>query len=161
MRPGEERDVCDLVIRVFEQFVAPDFSHEGIHEFCRYADPGALSDRVASGDEVLVAVSGDLIIGILELRGRHHIAMLFVESRGKGVGRQLVEEAVQICRVGRPAFDKVTVKSSRYAVPVYRKLGFEVAGHEQIENGIISVPMALELGNTGPKGPSNGGDCMS
>ena len=32
MRSGEEAAVCDLVVRVFNEFVAPDYTDEGIRE---------------------------------------------------------------------------------------------------------------------------------
>jgi hypothetical protein len=36
MAPGEEKHICDLVLRVFDQFVAPDYPEEGIQEFKSY-----------------------------------------------------------------------------------------------------------------------------
>ena len=33
IQPGDEHKVCDLVLRVFDGFVAPDYCEEGINEF--------------------------------------------------------------------------------------------------------------------------------
>ena len=47
MEAGEEQQVCDLVVRVFSDFVAPLYSPEGVHEFLTYAaDPGQLRSRL-------------------------------------------------------------------------------------------------------------------
>ena len=97
--------------------------------------------RCKATNRVLVAEENDRIIGMLELKGFDHIAMLFVEIQGRGVGRELVEQALQICRQGGQAVQRVTVHASQYAAPIYRKLGFEVEGNEQTENGITYLSM--------------------
>jgi predicted GNAT family N-acyltransferase len=145
MKPGEEREVCALVARVFDEFVAPDFPPAGIEEFCKYAQPDAMARRGKAGDRVLVAEEEDRIVGMLELQGLEHIAMLFVETRGRGVGRRLVEHALQMCREGAPGIEQVGVHASGYAVPIYRKLGFEAQGPERTENGITYLPMVFKF----------------
>ena len=145
MRAGEEEPVCALVARVFHRFVAPDFPPEGIKEFLDYARPEAMAERRKAGERVLVAEDQDGLVGMLELRGLDHIAMLFVEAQGRGVGRMLVEEALRICQEQASAVRKVTVHASRYAVPIYHKLGFAPQGPERTEHGITYVPMAFEF----------------
>lgn len=145
MRAGEEREVCELVSRVFDEFVASDFPQEGVDEFHRYADADALAQRVGSGELVLVAEEEGRIVGMIELRGFGHIAMLFVESRGKGIGRRLVGEALQICYERGVDPDRVTVNASRFAAPIYERLGFETEGPERTENGITYLPMVFRF----------------
>ncbi len=145
MEPGEEAAVCALATRVFNDLVARDLSPEGIAEFSRYARPEAMAARAGAGHTVLVAEDENGLAGVLELRGLDHIAMLFVETRGRGVGRALVERAVEICRDGAPEVRQVTVHASRYAAPIYRKLGFRAAGVERTEAGITYLPMRLDL----------------
>jgi GNAT superfamily N-acetyltransferase len=125
MRPGEEGEVGALVARVFNDFVALDFPPEGIDEFYRYAQPSAIGERSKAGSQVLVAEEGSPIVGMLELRGSNHIAMLFVEKQGRGVGRRLVERVLQTCGNAPGGTDTVTVHASRYAAPIYRQFGFE------------------------------------
>ena len=56
MEAGEEQQVCDLVVRVFSDFVAPLYSPEGVHEFLTYAaDHGQLRSRLLANRFVLVA----------------------------------------------------------------------------------------------------------
>ena len=145
IRPGEEGEVCQLVERVFEEFVAPEFPQEGIDEFLRFAHPGAMAKRCAAGQVVLVAEQAGRIVGMLELRGFAHIAMLFAQTPGRGVGRALYEEARLICRGRAEATGHIRAHASRYAVPIYQKLGFEAEGPERTENGITYVPMVANI----------------
>lgn len=144
IRPGEEGEICGLVERVFSQFVAVEFPQEGIQEFLRYAQPAAMARRCAAGQVVLVAEQGGRIVGMLELRGAAHIALLFVEVPGRGIGRALFEEALLICRSHAGATGQIRTHASRYAVPIYEKLGFGVEGPERTENGITYVPMVAD-----------------
>lgn len=152
MRPGEEGEICALVLRVFDSHVAPDFSPEGVATFREYADPEAMRQRGAAGHRVLVAEAGGRLSGMLELRGLDHIAMLFVEARGLGAGRRLVQWALRICREEGKDVQRVRVHASRFAVPVYRKLGFQPEGPETTRNGIIYQPMSVPLRDPGDEG---------
>lgn len=152
MRPGEEAEVCALVNRVFDRHVAPGFGVEGVETFRRYADPEAMRRRGTAGHRVLVAEHDGRIAGILELRGLDHIAMLFVEARGLGAGRALVERALRVCREEGPEVRRVTVHASRFAVPIYRRLGFREEGPETTRNGILYQPMAVPLGRASDEG---------
>lgn len=145
MKEGEEHEVCALVARVFDEYVAGDFSAEGVEEFYRYAEPNAMAERSRKGDRVLLVEEEGRILGMLELKGTDHIAMLFVEDRGRGLGRALVERALQLCREAAEGPEQVTVHASLYAVPIYRKLGFEAKGPERTKNGITFVPMVLRF----------------
>ena len=39
MQEGEEQEICDLVIRVFNEFVAHQYLEHGIQEFMKYVEP--------------------------------------------------------------------------------------------------------------------------
>jgi GNAT superfamily N-acetyltransferase len=149
MSAGEEHEVCALVARVFDEYVAEDFSTEGVEEFYRYAEPGAMAERSRKGDKVLLVEEDGQILGMLELKGTDHIAMLFVDDQGRGLGRALVERALQLCREEAEGLEQVSVHASPYAVPIYRKLGFEAEGPERMENGITYVPMVIKFGTDG------------
>lgn len=146
MQPGEESQVCELIQRVFDEFVAPDFSPEGVEEFLKYADPGWLSKRSQAGHFVLVALAQDQIVGMIEMRNHEHVSLFFVDGRhlGQGIGKELWRRALAICRRHKPHLGQVTVNSSPYAVPIYEKLGFRPKGPEQVVSGIRFVPMTLE-----------------
>ena len=148
--PGEESKVCELAVRVFEEFVAPGFSAAGVEEFRRYADAHALADRLRNDHVVLVAEAAGEIVGMIEARECRHISMLFMSSsaRGQGVGAELVRRAIQVCQLRDPAVSDITVHSAPGALTFYRQLGFREQDCEQIENGIRFVPMSLHLSSS-------------
>jgi GNAT superfamily N-acetyltransferase len=150
MKAGEEQQVCDLVVRVFTEFVAPLYSPEGVHEFLTYAaDPDQLRDRLLANHFVLVAETQGRIVGAIEVRSSDHVSLFFIdgESQRKGVGRQLWRRALDTCLASRPEVAKITVHSSPNAVGAYRRLGFQPEGPEQTVNDIRFVPMALTVTN--------------
>jgi hypothetical protein len=145
MNPGEERAVCDLVSKVFNEFVSPDYEQEGIEEFFRFANPDAMEERMQSGGFVLVAYQADDLVGMLEFFPPDMIAMLFVTIQHQGVAKELLAQAINKVRVLNPESPKLTVHSSRYAEPIYKKMGFYKTGNTTTENGITYVPMELLL----------------
>ena len=87
--------------------------------------------------------------GMIEIRGGDHIALFFVERRGEGISRGLLDLALEECRRRKRDLTQVTVNSSLFAEPIYRRMGFESSGGPHMVNGILFVPMTLRL-KTGP-----------
>ncbi len=152
MKAGEEQQVCDLVVRVFTEFVAPLYSPEGVHEFLSCAaDPDHLRERLLAHRLLLVAETRWRTVGAIEVRNCDHISLFFVdsESQRRGIGKELWRRALDTCQSNRPEVAKITVNSSPNAVESYQKFGFQVEGSEQTINGIRFVPMALTVQNSG------------
>jgi GNAT superfamily N-acetyltransferase len=147
MRQGEERDACRIVRESFSSFVAPDYSAEGVREFLKYADPVAMRRRFREGHVVLLAVAGERILGVMEIREFRHISLLFVDraDHRQGVARDLLNKALEICTEERPSLAEITVFSSPYAVEIYEHLGFRRTGPERTCTGIRFIPMSLTL----------------
>lgn len=141
----EEHAVADLVMRSFLTHVGHEYSANGVEEFVRYADASALRGRLESGRcFTLVAVADDDVVGMIEFRDRDHLSMLFVDDRfhRRGIARTLVGRAIG--RLGESGVvSEISVNSSRYAVPAYEHLGFEVSDRERTVNGITFIPMKL------------------
>lgn len=155
MEPGEEKDICALVERVFIRFIAPYYSEEGVNEFLTYVQPHLLAARYLTNHFVVVSYHSNKLIGMIEARDSGHISLLFVDEafQRKGIGKELVRRSLEICRRDRPELRTVTVHSSPNAVSAYERFGFEPEGPERIENGIRFVPMVLDVGEwMGPKG---------
>ena len=91
-----------------------------------------------------VAISGDVLIGVVEVRDLNHLSMLYIEAshHRKGVGHQLLTTALAECKQ-TIVVAKITVNSSHYTQPFYARHGFWQEGEETTTNGVISVPMAL------------------
>jgi predicted N-acetyltransferase YhbS len=145
MRPGEEAAVIALVKRVFDETVAPHHSKAGVRQFYTYAAPEPLTARSQSDHVVLVAVQGGTLVGMIEMRRAEHVAMLFVEPQGRGIGRRLLRTALAVSVSRNPGLERVTVHSSPNAVPAYERLGFRAMDQERELNGIRFIPMALEI----------------
>jgi GNAT superfamily N-acetyltransferase len=145
MQKGEEAKVCSLVENVFNEFVAPDYEIEGNNEFFKFANPLALAERTSTEQLVIVAEQGSDFVGIIEMRNYDHIAMLFVSLRGKGIGKELINRAVEECRKRKPELKRMMVNSSPFAEPIYSRMGFKSTGPFQKKNGIIFEPMAKDL----------------
>ena len=157
MRQGEEGRVCALVERVFNEFVAPDYSPEGVEEFFKFADSAALRERAGEHRIVLLAEEGTELAGVLEARDCSHISLLFVERKflRKGIATELVRLAIRECRKRLPDLRSVTVNSSPFAVPAYRKMGFLETGPSREVSGIIFVPMVCALDELPPSLPTS------
>jgi ribosomal protein S18 acetylase RimI-like enzyme len=98
MGSEEETGVCDLVMRVFNEFIAPPYSREGVTEFLQYARPDALLYRSQKNHFVLLATAQNRIIGMIEIRDHYHVSMLFVDGsfQQRGVSRELLRRALEI-----------------------------------------------------------------
>ena len=145
MNPGEESAVCDLVAQVFKQFVAPDYSRDGVDEFFRFANPDALKKRVQADSSVLAAYQAKTLVGVLEFVLPNRIAMLFVNLPHQGIAKKLVSLAVSKAREKTPASSELVVHSSPYAQAIYQKMGFQKTGDSTTKNGITYTPMALSI----------------
>lgn len=150
MEAGEAQEVCALVIRVFNEFVAHQYSDNGIQEFLKYVEPNCLSERCQEGDFVVLARSQGKIVGMIEIVENSHISLFYTEGerQGTGIGRELLRKALEICVRDEPTMKGITVNSSPNAVNIYEKLGFYVMEPEQVKNGIRFVPMKLEISNS-------------
>ena len=148
MRAGEQEEVSRLVMRAFDEFVAPDLP-EGKARFADYASPARLGEPERQ-QGTLVAVAGARLVGVGVIE-RHrevpHIGLLFVEKamHGQGVGRELMRRLLEVTQQNDPAAERVTVNATRFAVPFYLRVGFQPSGEERIIGGIISTPMEIAL----------------
>ena len=150
MQAGEEEELSRLVMRAFDEFVAPDLPEGGREHFNDYASRARLGAPERQ-QETVVAVSEGRSVGVGRIGRRNelpHIDLLFVEKEmhGQGVAREIVRRLLEIARENDPVAERVTVNATRYAVPFYAQVGFTPCGEEQTVSGIISTPMEIGLG---------------
>ena len=150
MKCGEEQAVCELVRQVFNEFLSADYGDVGTEEFFSFANPVEMGKRVQAGGSVFVASASDGLVGMLEFVPPDRIAMLFVTLRRQGIAKELLTLAIHRACSGRPAASKLTVHSSPYAGPIYRKMGFERVGGATVEHGITYIPMERDLRSADP-----------
>ncbi len=144
VNPADAEPVGAFIISVFNDSVAPYFPEEGREAFRNYVD--GLADRLADNSFCIVARHKGALAGAIEIREDHHIALFFVDAslQRRGIGRQLVEQAVRDVR-DRFGATQMTVNSSPNSVTAYKSLGFTVQAEQLYQNGIIFVPMKADI----------------
>lgn len=132
-----------MIQRIFDLYIAPEFSEHGIREFKCFIRPQDIRTRYANGSVLLVGRWRGELVGVIEIKGDNHIALLFTEEgfHRKGIAGKLIEAAVARCRVKLPGLRRITVNSSPFAVRIYKKMGFIPMDCEQQQYGIKFTPM--------------------
>ena len=136
---GERAAAIELVWDTFLQFEAPDYPEQGVESFRVFIT----DDGIFGAVEFFGAFEGGELRGVIAMRERRrHICLFFVpgEHQRRGVGRALWEHVLAISDAAA-----ITVNSSPFAVPVYRKFGFKAVGAEQMTDGIIYTPMRRSI----------------
>lgn len=94
-------------------------------------------------------VEGELA-GVIGMRDSAHLYHLFVADpfRGRGIAARLWETARrQALAQGNPG--RFTVNATRFAVPVYERLGFVPADALQVKDGLAYLPMWMQGAGAG------------
>lgn len=143
MKTEESVEAASVIARVFDQFIAPDYSLIGVQHFYEFILPEAMVKRLSENSTAFIACYRGKIIGVIEIRDYSHVSLLFVseEWHGQGIAKRLIDAGIAKCRAENRAIKQVSVNSSPYAVPVYEKLGFTIREPEQEINGIRFTPM--------------------
>ena len=125
---------------------------------CIYTDAG--KSRKVNQDSVLVkvanseklgrisfvAVCDGKYLGMISLREKIHISLLFVDGdyHCNGIGRALIKFVAEYV-LTEEGVDRLTVNSSPYAIDFYHRLGFRDTHKETVADGIKFTPMELRL----------------
>ena len=129
-----------LCRRVFDEFVAPDYSEEGCKTFHKVTEPEENIPKWQAGEYVFYGVfDGDNIIGTAASRkGGSHIMLLFVDKayHMRGIAHELVNALI-----ADSSCQKLTVNASLYAEKAYERMGFERLGDRVTKDGITFIPM--------------------
>eukprot|EP00032_Breviata_anathema_P000436 JZ549211.1.p1 GENE.JZ549211.1~~JZ549211.1.p1 ORF type:complete len:148 (+),score=3.44 JZ549211.1:65-508(+) len=130
-----------LVLEVFMEYEAPDYSADGVETFKRTGIENP--DYVASLLMYGAYDDGRLVGVIATRRNGTHIALFFVKGdyHRKGIGRALFDVVLTESKA-----DNITVNSSPYAREVYHRLGFVDTGAEQTVGGVCFYPMIYKKG---------------
>lgn len=140
-------DAMALAWKTFLRFEADVYSPEGVRNFEDFITDTTLHRMFVMGTyQMFVALSEGEIIGMITLRNRTHISLLFVDERyhRRGVGRALMEylENYLLTEIGA---SRVTVNASPYGEPFYHRLGFRDLRPREEKSGIIYTPMEFVL----------------
>lgn len=148
MEKGEEKDVYDLILKVFHKHVAPIYSQKGIKTFLGMLSIDFLKETNLEKFTV-VAEHNSKLLGMLSIINTNHIALLFVSSefQNLGIGKGLIQFSINECLKKSPDLKAMTVSSTPNSFSFYEKNGFIKIDEEQNENGMRFVPMQKKLGD--------------
>lgn len=150
VRPAYENEwenAMGLAWKVFLKFEACDYTEQGVSSFQDFITDQTLKKVFLTGEyQLFVAVYRNEIIGLISLRNRTHISLLFVdeEFHRQGVGRMLMEYLWNYLST-EMGEHRVTVNSSPYATGFYHRLGFLDTDSELVADGIRYTPMVYVI----------------
>ena len=136
---NEKDEALLLAKRVFLESEDESYSEQGIETFCNFVD----NKKITKSFKVYGAFEDNVLKGIIATdRRKRHISLFFVDkvSQGKGIGKKLMSIVIDD---NKNSF--ITVNSSRYAVPIYKKIGFIKTEEEKEQDGLKFTPMKLIL----------------
>jgi len=137
----------ELAWSTFAKFDAPDYSEEGIKNFYNFVNDDNLRKMFIAGHyQLFIAIYADKYLGMISLREKIHISLLFVDGdyHCNGIGSALIK-FVSNYVLTEEGIDRITVNSSPYAIDFYHRLGFRDTHKETTADGIKFTPMELRL----------------
>ena len=125
--------------KVYIESKDESYSEKGIETFCNFVD----NKEITKSFKVYGAFEDNVLKGVIATdKRKRHINLFFVDksSQAKGIGKKLMSIIIDD---NENSF--ITVNSSRYAVPIYEKIGFIKTEEEKEQDGLKFTPMKLIL----------------
>lgn len=144
----EWADAMQLAWDTFLIYEAPEYSPEGVRNFHDFVRDPMLKKMFLKGQyQTLGAFIGKTLIGILGVRNRSHISLLFVdqEYHHQGIASALLKTMFHYART-EMGLTEMTVNASPYAVGFYHRIGFMNLSEEVTTDGIRYTPMRIAIG---------------
>lgn len=143
---SEWEDAMALAWNTFDQFLADEYTPEGIRNFRDFVTDEPLKRMFVAGQyQLFCAFDHEKMIGMISLRERAHISLLFVDAtyHRKGVGSKLLDcVKTFLTQTGEPG---MTVNASTYASKFYHAYGFEDLRATETRDGITYTPMVCRF----------------
>lgn len=139
----EWENAMGLAWKTFLRFEGTDYTPEGIHNFQDFITDQTLRRMFLQGEYILYgAFFRGCLVGIISLRNKEHISLLFVdeEFHKMGIGRKLIYAIRELEK--QIGGYRLTVNASPYGVGFYHKIGFVDTNIEQTKDGIRYTPMS-------------------
>ena len=137
---NNEKDKAVLFAKkVYIECKDESYSEQGIETFCNFVD----NKETTKSFKVYGAFEDNVLKGLIATDSqKKHICLFFVDkiSQGKGIGKKLMSTVIDD---NENSF--ITVNSSRYAIPIYEKIGFIKTEEEKEQDGLKFTPMKLVI----------------
>ncbi len=145
IRQATEVDVIEVssLVKSLAHFYLDEPENELPTWLSQTLTENAFSERFSnSGYTNFVYEQNNKIIGYISLRKPNHLYHLFVleKFQGKGISRSLWEH---VKNSGQ--HDSFTLRSSIYAIPIYKRFGFCESGQIGTKDGVSFQPMELNF----------------
>ena len=132
---GKITVAIELIWNCFLEFVAPDYSSEGVRAFKNYIYDKEQINKL----KFFVAFDANELVGVLAADFKtHNICLFFVKNKyhKQGIGKALFNNFLL-----KTDANRIMVNSSPYAVGFYHRLGFKDITSEKVSDGIRFIPM--------------------
>ena len=144
--PEDASQISELIFKVAHRFNS-DASGEVAPWFLATITPSAIAGNIDDPNfNYLVGFVGQTLAGVIAVRNTTHVHHLFVapEFHRKGLAARLWARA-KTDALASGNKEGFSVRSSAYAVPVYKRFGFRIVAARAEKDGIVFVPMKLEF----------------
>lgn len=145
IKPVEVSDALALALEVFMQFEAPDYRPEGVETFKRdiIENEAFIADCKQGICPIFGAFDGNKLIGIIGMRSKTHINLVFVkgEYHRQGVATAIFRFLLNDILHENSDLNEITLNSSPYGKPFYLHIGFVPLSDEKEIDGIKFTPM--------------------
>lgn len=136
-----------LIWRVFQQFVAPDYTDEGVDYFYRQFVAGQdFRNKFLNNLQTMYgSFAGGRLAGVLSISKNNHVSCVFVDKdyQRKGIATKLFLKV--ITELKQQGVTKIELNAAPYAIPFYHAIGFTDTDVENVYHGIRYTPMELQL----------------
>lgn len=134
-----------LIWTTFLEFVAPDYSKEGVETFkANFIENEDFRTCFKNGKQVMYgAYLNDNLIGVISISSNNHISFIFVDKNyhRNGVATMLLNKIILESKEKQNY--RITLNASPYAIPFYRYMGFKDLDMQKDFRGILYTPMEL------------------
>ncbi len=129
----------------FQQISKQVSDEDGVREFREGLTSTQLYiDFLQGRYPLFCAYKGKKVVGMLTLKNKEHISLLFVkkEYQRQGIGKSLLEACRAFCR--EQGILDLTVNAAPTGLAFYLANGFTASASERFEGGIHFTPMILK-----------------
>lgn len=139
-------EAMQLAWDTFCDYLAKDYTPEGIRNFKDFVTDEPLKRMFVAGQYILYcAFVNHQMVGVVSVRERAHISLLFVDGtyHRMGIGKALLDcVGSYLQKFGEPG---MTVNASLYATDFYHAYGFEDLRNTETRDGITYTPMVYRF----------------